>query len=228
MEETTKAAVANGAKYIGVGLAMGKTWLGALVAALVGVVAACGSGSEASTTAESAAPQPATTAVAAEPRLSLKTSLCDDWRNASAREQRRFSAQTKSSDRSVDEMIDLYNRACPRVNRAKGIADAVAVVLINELTPPPDKNAETRIAGSLAAEISRAIKTSWNRCNASDVCVTGELSLAVGCEQPDLQVRKLRCFVTTKRGAAGGGDLGYTVAADVGKTSYSWRLARGD
>ena len=90
-------------------------------------------------------------------------------------------------------------------------------------TPPTqDEFADTRISGQLANEISRWIRTSWNRCDAKDVCIPGEYAYSVGCKQPDPQVRNSRFVTTEKRGD--GSAYGYTVIADVGETSYSWGL----
>jgi hypothetical protein len=55
--------------------------------------------------------------------------------------------------------------------------------------------------------------------------IAGETALAIGCRQPDLQVKVLSCFVTTDRGTDGQ-DSGYLVRATVGDDSYSWRLDR--
>ena len=94
---------------------------------------------------------------------------------------------------------------------------------VQDTASTQDEFADTRISGQLANEISRSIRTSWNRCDAKDVCIPGEYAYSVGCKQPDPQVRKLSCFVTTEK-RDDGSAYGYTVIADVGETSYSWGL----
>ncbi len=95
-----------------------------------------------------------------------------------------------------------------------------------EPVPSADEFAETRIPGQAARDVARAVRKSWNRCGENDVCIPGEYALSVGCKQPDPQVLKLECFVTTEK-KEDGSAYGYTVDATVAPdfSRFTWGLA---
>jgi hypothetical protein len=185
------------------------------------VSAGCGGGGD-----DGAGGGGTTTAATAE-ALSMN-SLCEDYSAAPARTQRSFAEEVMNEDQTLPEAIQFLNAACEG-NGAMSIAEAVGQALAEQIAEEAaveeDPYSETRVGGSLAAEIAGAVKRSWNRCNDSDVCIPGEYALSVGCRQPDPQVKELSCFVTTERGE-GGSDYGYTVIVTVGADSYNWRLDR--
>lgn len=210
--------------------------------------AAAPTATQAETTAEEASTEAATSVedeptveepVSTEEELILAmSSLCGEYTEASAADQRAFAESYRGADESITDAIDRFTTACTAKRKALQINEALDQVALAESEAELDKilsqaEAEverlgTHIDGRFAAEIAREIKKSWNRCNENDVCIPGEPGLAVGCAQPDKQVSKLRCFVTTERTADE--QYGYTVAVDVNMDtgSYTWRLAQND
>jgi hypothetical protein len=174
--------------------------------AAIGFSAGCGSG--------------ASTAGASAEALTAGSS-CESWGTAPAGLQRGFAA-LKATDGNIARYIERVNVACAPERRAMTIGEAMRVAF----APPPDPYAATRIKLGFRREIAESVRSSWNVCGGSDVCIPGTYAFGVNCQQPDLQVRMLSCFVTTERGGSGG-DYGYTVKVTVGVDgSYSWRIDR--
>ena len=197
-----------------------------IISALAILTAACGgSGSSEveSTTATVAVAESALTS----------TALCEDWLKADGQTQRNFvTSHPVGSSKSVSQAITLLGRACNDATKARTMEEAIEEVVAADLQEAADAARDpyeaTRIAGAFAKAVSKDVRKSWNRCDENDVCIAGEWSHGVGCSQPDLGVRKLRCFVTTKRLENGQG-YGYPVAVAVASDgSYSWQIARGD
>jgi hypothetical protein len=174
----------------------------AVVAVAIGLGAGCGAG-------EGGAPLTA-------------ASSCESWSSAAAGRQRAF-AGLKASDGNIARYIDRVNIACTPQRRAMTIGEAMRIAF----APPPDPYAATRVRLAFRREIAETVRSSWNDCGRNDVCIGGTHAFSVNCQQPDLQVRTVSCFVTTERGGSGG-DYGYTVKTTVGADgSYSWRIDRG-
>jgi hypothetical protein len=183
--------------------------------ALGAVLGGCGGSGASATVATTAA------TTAAPPALTL-SATCERWANASAAQQRTLAAKrAQIRGISTSAYIEQLANACTPARKSLTLAEAIAA----DNQPPPDQFAATRINGTSAAYVARSVRKSWNKCGANDVCIPGTYAYAVGCHQPDPQVRVLSCFVTTDKSKSSTGDYGYTVKATVNAdTSFSWGI----